>query len=138
VLPARASAKVDFRLVPDMTPERVVRGLRAHLDTGGFGDVRIDLLGGEPPARTDPDDPFLQMVCRTAEPVYGMPMQRTPLVGGSGPNHPFVHDLGLPVAMAGIGHPGTLAHAPNENVRLDLYLKHAKHVVRILDEFARG
>jgi acetylornithine deacetylase/succinyl-diaminopimelate desuccinylase-like protein len=138
VLPARASAKVDFRLVPDMTPARVVRGLRAHLDAGGFGDVRIDLLGGEPPARTDPDDPFVQMVCRTAEPVYGMPMQRTPLVGGSGPNHPFVHDLGLPVATAGIGHPGTLAHAPNENVRLDLYVKHAKHVVRILDEFARG
>ena len=138
VLPARASAKLDFRLVPDMTPERVVRGLRAHLDTGGYGDVRIGLLGGEPPARTDPDDPFVQMVCRTAEPVYGMPMQRTPLVGGSGPNHPFVHDLGLPVAMAGIGHPGTLAHAPNENVRLDLYVKHAKHVVRILDEFARS
>jgi len=40
--------------------------------------------------------------------------------------------------MAGIGHPGTLAHAPNENVRLDLYVKHAKHVVRILDEFARS
>ncbi len=138
VLPARASAKLDFRLVPDMTPERVVRGLRAHLDAGGFRDVIIDLLGGEPPARTDPDDPFVQMVCRTAEPVYGMPMQRTPLVGGSGPNHPFVHELGLPVAMAGVGHPGTLAHAPNENVRLDLYVKHAKHVVRILDEFAKG
>jgi acetylornithine deacetylase/succinyl-diaminopimelate desuccinylase-like protein len=138
VLPARASAKVDFRLVPDMTPERVVRGMRAHLDAGGFGDVGIDVLGGEPPARTDPDDPFVQMVCRTTEPVYGMPMQRTPLVGGSGPNHPFVHDLGLPVAMAGIGHPGTLAHAPNENVRLDLYVKHAKHIVRILNEFARA
>jgi acetylornithine deacetylase/succinyl-diaminopimelate desuccinylase-like protein len=138
VLPARASAKLDFRLVPDMTPERVVLGLRAHFDAGGFGDVRIDVLGGEPPARTDPDDPFVQMVCRTAEPVYGMPMQRTPLVGGSGPNHPFVHDLGLPVAMAGIGHSGTLAHAPNENVRLDLYVKHAKHIVRIMDEFARG
>jgi len=138
VLPARASAKVDFRLVPDMTPARVVRGLRAHLDVGGFTDVQIDLLGGESPARTDPDDPFVQMVCRTAEPVYGVPMQRTPLVGGSGPNHPFVHDLGLPVAMAGLGHPGTLAHAPNENLRLDLYVKHAKHVVRILDEFARG
>ena len=137
VLPARASAKMDFRLVPDMTPQAVVNGLRAHLDAGGFDDVRIDVLGGEPPARTDPDDPFVQLVCRTAEPVYGVPMQRTPLVGGSGPNHPFVHELGLPVAMAGLGHPGTLAHAPNENLRLDLYVKHAKHVARILEEFAR-
>ncbi len=137
VLPARASAKVDFRLVPDQTPAAVVSALRAHLDAGGFTDVRIELLGGESPARTDPDDPFVELVCRTAEPIYGMPMQRTPMVGGSGPNHPFVHVLGLPVAGAGIGHPGTLAHAPNENVRLDLYVKHAKHVARVLTEFAR-
>jgi acetylornithine deacetylase/succinyl-diaminopimelate desuccinylase-like protein len=136
VLPARASAKVDFRLVPDQVPDEVVRGLRAHLDAGGFTDVHIEKLGGESPARTDPDDPFVDLVCRTAEPVYGVPMQRTPMVGGSGPNHPFVHVLGVPVAGAGIGHPGTLAHAPNENVRLDLYLKHAKHVARVLTEFA--
>jgi len=136
VLPARASAKVDFRLVPDQTPEAVVEGLRAHLDAGGFDDVRIQVLGGERPARTDPDHPFVQLVCRTAEPVYGMPMQRTPITGGSGPSHPFVHVLGLPVATAGIGYPGTLAHAPNENLRLDLYVKHAKHVARVLTEFA--
>jgi acetylornithine deacetylase/succinyl-diaminopimelate desuccinylase-like protein len=138
VLPARASAKVDFRLVPDQTPDAVVRGLRAHLDAGGFTDVKIEKLGGESPARTDPDDPFVELVCRTAEPVYGVAMQRTPMVGGSGPNHPFVHVLGVPVAGAGIGHPGTLAHAPNENVRLDLYVKHAKHIARMLTEFARG
>ncbi len=48
-----------------------------------------------------------------------------------------LHELGLPVAMAGLGHPGTLAHAPNENVQLDLDVKHAKHVARVLDEFAR-
>jgi acetylornithine deacetylase/succinyl-diaminopimelate desuccinylase-like protein len=78
----------------------------------------------------------VDLVCRTAEPVYGVPMQRMPLIGGSGPNHPFVHVLGLPVATAGIGHPGTLAHAPNENVRLDLYRKHAKHMARVLTEFA--
>jgi acetylornithine deacetylase/succinyl-diaminopimelate desuccinylase-like protein len=138
VLPARASAKVDFRLVPDMTPDAVLKGLRAHLDAGGFEDVKIEKLGGEPPARTDPDDPFVALVCRTAEPVYGMPMQRVPLIGGSGPNHPFVHDLGLPVATAGLGHPGSLVHAPNENVRLDLYVKHAKHMARVLTEFAKA
>ncbi len=137
VLPARASAKVDFRLVPEQTPEAVLEGLRAHLDAGGFEDVRIEVLGKERPARTDPDHPFVDLVCRTAEPVYGVPMQRMPLIGGSGPNHPFVHVLGLPVATAGIGHPGTLAHAPNENVRLDLYLKHAKHMARVLTEFAK-
>jgi acetylornithine deacetylase/succinyl-diaminopimelate desuccinylase-like protein len=138
VLPARASAKVDFRLVPDQHPEQVLKQLRAHLDTKGFEDIEITFLGGEPPARTDPDDPFVKMVVETAEPVYGMPMQMTPLSGGSGPNYPFVHELKLPVVTAGAGYPGTLAHAPNENLRIDLYLKHAKHVARIMNEFASG
>ena len=135
-LPARASAKVDFRLVPDQTPAEVVRGLRAHLDAEGFADVRIDFLGGNPAGRTDPDDPFIQLVVRTAEPVYGVPMQVVPMIGGSGPNHCFIHELGVPVATAGCGHPDTRAHAPDENIRIDLYLKHAKHVARLLAGFA--
>jgi acetylornithine deacetylase/succinyl-diaminopimelate desuccinylase-like protein len=138
VLPALASAKVDFRLVPDQTPEEVVRGLRAHLDAGGFGDVEIELLGGEPAGRTDPDDPFIALVARTAEPVYGMPMQVVPMIGGSGPNHAFIHELGVPVACAGIGHPDTRAHAPDENLRIDLYLKHSRHVVRLMEAFGAG
>lgn len=137
VQPARASAKVDFRLIPDQTPAEVLEKLRSHLDAEGFRDVQIDFLGGEPPARTDPNDPFINIVVDTAKPIYGMPMQKVPMTGGSGPNHPFVHDLGLPVATAGLGYPNTRAHAPNENIRLDLYLKHARHMVRVLLEFAK-
>ncbi|MBU4226501.1 MAG: M20/M25/M40 family metallo-hydrolase, partial [Chloroflexi bacterium] len=115
VQPAKASAKVDFRLVPDQTPEEILARLRAHLDAEGFEDVQIEYLGGEAPARTDPDDPFIELVVETAREVYGAPMQLVPLVGGSGPNAPFIHDLGLPVATAGLGYPDTRAHAPNEN-----------------------
>lgn len=138
VLPARASAKVDFRLVPDQDPDDIRQKLRAHLDEHGFSDVQITDLGGDPPARTDPDDPFVQLVAKVAEEVYEMPMQLVPLVGGSGPSHPFVHDLHLPVATAGLGYPDTKAHAPNENIRVDLYLKHARHMARIIQEFARS
>ncbi len=137
VQPARASAKVDFRLVPDQDPTEVVRQLRLHLDMNGFSDVKIDPLGGEPPARTDPDNPFVKLVCDTAIEVYGVPMRILPMTGGSGPNSPFVHDLGLPVASAGLGHPDGRGHAPNENIRLDLYLKHAKHMVRVMMEFGK-
>jgi acetylornithine deacetylase/succinyl-diaminopimelate desuccinylase-like protein len=137
VQPARASAKVDFRLVPDQDPTEVVRQLRLHLDMNGFSDVKIDPLGGEPPARTDPDNPFVKLVCDTAIEIYGVPMRILPMTGGSGPNSPFVHDLGLPVASAGLGHPDGRGHAPNENIRLDLYLKHAKHMVRVMMEFGK-
>lgn len=135
VLPAQASAKIDFRLVPDQTPERVLEGLREFLNGEGFEDVEITYLGGEAPARTDPDDPFVTLVVEAANEVYDRPMQIVPMVGGSGPNHTFVHNLNLPIATAGVGYPGSNTHAPNENVRLDLYLLGAKHIARILEAF---
>ncbi len=136
VLPARASAKVDFRLVPGQTPEQVLKLLRTHLDAEGFEDVQVTFLGGEAPARTDPDDPFVQLVVDTSEQVYGRRMQIVPMVGGSGPNHIFSEALKLPIVTAGVGHPGSQAHAPNENVRLDLYLLGARHIAYILKQFA--
>jgi len=137
VQPARASAKVDFRLVPTQKPEDILKKLRAHLDTQGFKDVEINYLGGEPAARTDPDDPFIKIVVDTSTEIYESPMEIVPMVGGSGPSYPFVHDLGLPVATMGLSYPDTRAHAPNENIRLDLYLKHAKHMARVVKEFAK-
>jgi acetylornithine deacetylase/succinyl-diaminopimelate desuccinylase-like protein len=137
VQPAFASAKVDFRLVPNQKPQDILNKLRAHLDSEGFSDVEIEFLGGEPAARTDPDDPFVKIVVDTAEDVYDAKMEIVPMIGGSGPNYPFVHDLGLPVVTMGLGYPDTKAHAPNENIRLDLYLQHAKHMARVIKEFSK-
>lgn len=138
ILPARASAKVDFRLVPGQTIDRCLNLLRAHLDAEGFADIKIEFMGGGPAAKTDPDDPFIRLVMDTAEPVFEAKMELIPMVGGSGPNYPFVHELKLPVASAGLGYPDTRAHAPNENIRLDLYLKHARYMARLLGEFAKS
>lgn len=137
VQPAFASAKVDFRLVPNQKPQDILKKLRAHLDAEGFSDVEIKFLGGEPAARTDPDHPFVKLVVETAEEVYDAKMDIVPMIGGSGPNYPFVHDLGLPVVTMGMGNPNTKAHAPNENFRIDLYVQHAKHTARVIKEFAK-
>jgi acetylornithine deacetylase/succinyl-diaminopimelate desuccinylase-like protein len=136
VLPARASAKVDFRLVPDQTIDGVLTSLRSHLDQQGFADVKIEFLGGGPAGRTDTNDPFIVLVAKTAEAVYGRPMQIVPMIGGSGPNHAFIHELGVPVATAGLGYPDTRAHAPDENIVITHYQAHARHVARIVDAFA--
>jgi len=138
VLPAKASAKVDFRLVPGQTPPQVLDQLRTHLDQEGFQDVQITYLGGGPAARTDPDHPFVKLVVDTSESAFGHKMQLDPMVGGSGPNYPFVHTLKLPVVTPGIGYPGSNAHAPDENIRIDLYLKGAKHIARILQAFGQS
>jgi acetylornithine deacetylase/succinyl-diaminopimelate desuccinylase-like protein len=136
VLPAKASAKVDFRLVPDQNPQEILNLLRQHLDHEGFEDVEIHYLGGEPAGRTDPDDPFVKLVVETAQEVYGKPMLIEPMIGGSGPNALFIQYLHVPVVSAGLGHPGAQVHAPNENIRIDLYLKAARHLVRILKKFS--
>ena len=138
VLPARASAKVDFRLVPDQTPKKVLEQLRKHLDQKGFTDIEIEFLGGEAAARTDPDHPFVDLVVGTSKDAFGQRMELVPMVGGSGPNYEFIHTLNLPVVSTGIGYPGSNAHAPDENIRIDLYLKGAKHVARIIQAFGQS
>ena len=133
IVPAKASAKIDFRLVPNQKPEKVVQQLRQHLDAHGFEDVKITNVSADGPARTDPDDAFIQMVVHTAEDVYGMPMKIVPMTGGSGPNAIIQDALQIPIATIGTGYPGSRDHAPNENIRLDLYTKAAKHLTRVID-----
>lgn len=138
VLPAEASAKVDFRLVPDQNPEDILRKLRAHLDAQGFSDIEITFHGGTWPARTDPDDPFVLLTNETARQVYGRDMVVSPMSGGSGPNYPFVHVLGLPVVATGVGYPGTRIHAPNEHIRLGDFLNGIRHTAYLVEAYGRS
>lgn len=138
VLPAKATAKVDFRLVPDQSPQEVLTKLRQHLDAQGFADVQIKFLGGGRPAKVDPDDPFVKLTNETAVEVYGLEPTVAPIIGGSGPNYPFIHVLNLPLVAAGIGYPGGNAHAPNENIRHEDLVLGIQHTARIVERFGRG
>ena len=55
------------------------------------------------------------------------------MTGGSGPHHVFIEALGVPVATVGLGYSDGRVHAPNENIRVDLYLQHARHMARVVD-----
>ena len=138
VLPAEASAKVDFRLVPNQTPQEVLEKLRKHLDAEGFEDIEIAFLGGEAPGRTDPDDPFVKLTIDAARDVYGQDPVVYPMVGGSGPNHVFLETLHVPVVTGGVGYPGSQAHAPNENMVLAHFLTGTKHTARVVEMFSKG
>ncbi|MFN2222768.1 MAG: M20/M25/M40 family metallo-hydrolase [Candidatus Promineifilaceae bacterium] len=135
VLPAEARAKVDFRLVPDQKPDDILAKLRAHLDARGFQDINITYHGGTRPARTRPDHPFVVLANQAAEAVYGQESLIAPMIGGSGPNYPFIHTLGLPVVAAGVGYPGNAAHAPNEHIRLEDLIQGIRHTAYILAGF---
>jgi acetylornithine deacetylase/succinyl-diaminopimelate desuccinylase-like protein len=136
VLPAKAGAKVDFRIVPDQDPDDLMAKLRKHLDAQGFGDVQVTLLSSERAGRTDPDHPFIKLVEATAFEVYDEEMQLSPMIGGSGPNYAFLHYLGVPIGISGVSYPGAQVHAPNENMELDLFVKGTQHTAHIIERFA--
>ncbi|GGO21695.1 M20/M25/M40 family metallo-hydrolase [Deinococcus humi] len=117
VLPAEGFVKLDFRLVPDQHPDKIVELLRAHLDAQNLQDVEIvELESHQHPARSDLNDPFVQTAVGVAREVYGQDAILNPSSGGSGPMHPFMEYVGAPVIALGIGNVAGRVHAPNENV----------------------
>jgi acetylornithine deacetylase/succinyl-diaminopimelate desuccinylase-like protein len=135
VIPAVASAKLDFRLLPDQDPMEVAALLRRHLDEQGFPDVGIKVDSGERAALVDPDDPLVRLAAETAEEVYGKPAQLVPMSGGTTPKYLFT-EKGVPVVTPGVGFGASnLAHSPNENLRIVDFTNAARHVARILARF---
>ncbi len=113
ILPHRATAKLDLRLVPDMTAKEALAKLKAHLAKKGFGDIEVNMSGGYDPTTTPADS----AVVRAAQSVYkraGQEVVLWPRMAGSWPGYVFT---GAPLKLAathfGLGF-GTGAHAPNE------------------------
>jgi len=88
VLPAHASAWMDFRLVPDQRPAEVFDLIRSHLDARGFSDVSLTFLASAEPAATAPEDAFASRVIGVAERVIGKPLD-LPARAGEPPGRCF-------------------------------------------------
>lgn len=138
VLPAEGFVKIDFRLVPDQSPERVLELLRAHLDHQGLEDIEIiELESHEHPARSDVSDPFVQTALQVASEVHGKPAVLQPSSAGSGPMHPFIEAIGLPVIAAGIGNHASRVHAPNENIVIAHFEKGIEFGLRFMERLSK-
>jgi acetylornithine deacetylase/succinyl-diaminopimelate desuccinylase-like protein len=113
ILPHKAVAKLDLRLVPDMTAAESLAALKAHLAKRGFGDIEVNMTGGYDPTSTPAD----AMVIRAQEVVYRrarIDPILLPRIAGSWPGYVFTGDpLRLPAGHFGLGH-GSGAHAPDE------------------------
>jgi acetylornithine deacetylase/succinyl-diaminopimelate desuccinylase-like protein len=113
VLPGRAEAKLEFRLVPDMTKDEAVTKLKQHLSKRGFDDVKVLVSGGYGPNQTDENSPLIQAQKRVLERA-GISYSLSPRSAGSWPGVVFNGaPLNLPTGQFGIGR-GNGAHAPNE------------------------
>ena len=133
-IPTRASASIDFRLVPDQKPERIRTLFEDHVRRQGFTIVREEpdretrlksprLLkvawdSGYPSARTSMDLPVSRAVARVVEASAGGPIVELPTLGGSVPMYLFLEKLQTPVVGIPIVNHDNNQHAANENLRL--------------------
>ncbi len=113
VLPGRAEAKIDLRLVPDMTRDEVVGKLNAHFAKHGFTEVKVNVSGGYGPNETDENAILIRAQKQTLE-KWKIPYAINPRLAGSWPGVVFTGPpLKLPAGQIGIGRGGG-AHAPDE------------------------
>jgi acetylornithine deacetylase/succinyl-diaminopimelate desuccinylase-like protein len=113
ILPGRAVAKLDLRLVPDMTAKESLELLKAHLAKKGFGDIEVNMTGGYDPTSTSADAKIM-VAEETVYKRHAIDPVVMPRLAGSWPGYVFT---GEPLKMAashfGLGH-GNGAHAPDE------------------------
>ncbi len=143
ILPHKAVAKLDLRLVPDMTAADSLAKLKAHLAKHGFGDIEVNMTGGYDPTST----PAESALIRASVAVYrraGIDPIMMPRLAGSWPGYVFTGaPLHLPAGHFGLGH-GSGAHAPDEyyvieskNPKLEGIDGAARSYVEYLYELAR-
>lgn len=113
VLPHRAVAKLDLRLIPDMTYEGAIAALKAHLAKRGFGDIEVNPSGGYDPTQTSADTGLIKAQMSVYQKA-GLNPILWPRNAGSYPGYAFTSEpLKLPSGHFGLGH-GSGAHAPDE------------------------
>lgn len=135
VLPSTAMGRLDFRLVPDLTPELVHKLLRQHLDIRGFKDIEIIELGSAPLAKAPANSLVARAVIEPAIEVYGMQPLVYPMDPSSGPVGAVcgVSSPPTPVASFGISYAGSNPHGPDENIRVDDFLQSIKFIGRVIN-----
>ena len=135
VLPAEATAKLDFRLIPNQDPADVLSQLRRHLDSHGFDKVEILWSDGKKPARSDPDSAVGKTMIDCVRELHGEPIL-WPFMPATGPMHPVVAALGIPpVLPVGVGRPDNRIHAPNENIHATDYINAVRLMCRVWERF---
>jgi len=140
VLPARASAKISFRLVPDQDPDTAAEQLRAHLKEITPEGCRWKLIvhHGAPAIRVPTDSPHLRAAQEALETAYG----REPLLIGCGGSIPVVgvvkEVLGMDSLLMGFGLADDRMHSPNEKFELRCFDNGMKAHAALLDRMARA
>ena len=139
IIPATASVKLDFRLVPEMDPVIQYERLKKYLVDNGFDETSLNVrfLHGEAASRTNIEDPFVDAVTESAKEVYGG-AKISVSSPATGPMYSFSKILNVPCISIGSTYVYAKIHSPNEFARTDLLIKTTKCMCKIIDRFANS
>jgi acetylornithine deacetylase/succinyl-diaminopimelate desuccinylase-like protein len=121
VLPCEAFAKCDIRLVESLTPDYVFEKVRAHV-AAHAPDVEFIPLNAMLPSKTPMDSPFAPVIQDAILTARGVEPLLYPTVGGSLPDYVFTKILKKPAFVVPYANADEANHAPNENLKLDLFI----------------
>jgi acetylornithine deacetylase/succinyl-diaminopimelate desuccinylase-like protein len=146
IVPARATAKLDVRLVPDMERHRAAAAVReAVVAAARAAGVAEGALTVEVGADMDPytapvDHPAVQAAIAAGRRAYPGEPVVWPLVDGSGPLAAFARAIGGPAFLIGLGNPFERAntHAPDEKLDLDTFRRGIAMMATFLSGYAGG
>ncbi len=131
IVPSNGVLRIDFRLVPNMDPEKVYRRFIKHIEDIGLARfVDVELMDMYPWSKSDPDG-LAAEAAREAYRSMGMKPYTIPILPGSAPTYLFTRVLGIESVAAGPGHGGR-AHAPNEYITVDTIPGIAKYTISLM------
>jgi acetylornithine deacetylase/succinyl-diaminopimelate desuccinylase-like protein len=133
LLPAKALAKLDFRLVPDQDPDDIFDKLQNHLSEKGFSRIEAVKLLSTESSRTSIDHPAMELIGLVLKEVYGTEPIVFPGIGASGPNFVFTNILKQPCFLIPFASVDQCNHGPNENLTIDGLLKGIQTTAKLLD-----
>ena len=139
VIPAKATAKVSFRLVPDMNPQEAFAQYKKYVESlqpkGVKLSVRLIHTGDPIVVRTD--NPYIRAATRALHQVFG---KETVFIR-SGGSIPIVGDferhLKIPTVMMGFGLPDDNLHAPNEKFHIANFHRGIESIILFFEELGR-
>lgn len=115
---------------------KLFKKLKIHMETRGFKDVEIRLLGSLEPSKTPVSAPIVRAVKMAAEKTYGVKPQVAPMSSGSGPDYLFTKRLGVHSVWIGCAPPFSNAYAPNEFITKKTFLDGIVYASLIMEQFA--
>lgn len=137
IIPNEVTAKIDFRLVPDQTPEDIIEKIKKHLIKNGFEDAEVVSFGSLRPSRTAIDNAYVPVMAGAIRQAWGEEPIIFPNIGGAGPNYIFQDVLKIPSAVIPFAPFNQNNHSPNECMTMSGYYNGIRTAASLIREMGK-